>query len=525
MYRFRSFIVRILNVFRRSHVEADLREQVESHRDLIKADLMSRGMEASEAEIAARRAFGNEPLVREFTRDELFYRWMDNVIRDVRYAMRSLARTPVFAATVIMTLALGIGANSAIFSIVDRLLLRALPFPNGEQLVVLHENGLKAPNMDVNPANWMDWQRESRTFESFAAWTNRFPLALTGEGEPERLQNEAVSYEFFSVLGVKPLLGRGFTAEDDRPQARLTAVLAHSLWQRKFGSDANVIGKVVQLDGSPAEIIGVMPAGFHFLSPETQLWTAFRLDRTIPWRERAGRFLPYVVARIKPSVAVSTARQEIERIAAHLAETYAFNKNTSVTVIPLREVMTGEVRTSLVVLYAAVAVLLLIACSNVANLLIARSAYRRREIAIRTSLGAGRGAIVRQLLIESLLLAFAGGAAGIFLARAGIGVLIALAPGNLVQLSAIAIDRPVLLYTLALSILTGVLVGLAPAMPAIRLEIAEYLRNGGRSVTASIRLRQVLIVAQVAMTIVLLSGAGLLARTLLALTRAPIGVD
>jgi putative ABC transport system permease protein len=379
--------------------------------------------------------------------------------------------------------------------------------------------------MDVNPANWLDWQRESQTFESFAAWTNRVPLTLTGQNEPERLENEAVSYEFFSVLGVKLLLGRDFTADDDRPQARPTVVLSHALWQRKFGGDPNVVSRVVQLDGVPTEIIGVMPAGFHFLSPQTAIWTAFRLDRTVPWRERRGRFLPYVVGRVKASVKPTAARQEIETIAARLAQTYEFNKNTSVTVIPLREAMTGEVRTSLIALFAAVGVLLLIACFNVANLFVARSANRRREIAVRTCLGAGRGAIVRQLLVETTVLALAGGVAGVFIARLGASILLALAPQNLVLLSDVGIDRSMLLYTIGLSLATGLLIGLAPTTPAIRARVAEYLRNGGRSVTAPFRLRQALIVLQVAMTVVLLCGAGLLVRTLFVLTQDAIGVD
>jgi putative ABC transport system permease protein len=525
MYRFRSFFTRVMNMFRRSRLEADLQDQLEAHRDMIEADLVSRGMEASDARIAARRAVGNEMLIRDFTRDQWFHRWIDGIVRDVRYALRAMVRTPVFAITVVVTLGLGIGANTAIFSIVDRLLLRPLPYPNGEQLMVLHESSARAARMDVNPANWLDWQRESQTFESFAAWTNRVPLTLTGQNEPERLENEAVSYEFFSVLGVKLLLGRDFTADDDRPQARPTVVLSHALWQRKFGGDPNVVSRVVQLDGVPTEIIGVMPAGFHFLSPQTAIWTAIRLDRTVPWRERRGRFLPYVVGRVKASVKPSAARQEIETIAARLAQTYEFNKNTSVTVIPLREAMTGEVRTSLIALFAAVGVLLLIACFNVANLFVARSANRRREIAVRTCLGAGRGAIVRQLLVETIVLALAGGVAGVFIARLGASILLALAPQNLVLLSDVGIDRSMLLYTIGLSLATGLLIGLASTTPAIRVRVAEYLRNGGRSVTAPFRLRQALIVLQVAMTVVLLCGAGLLVRTLFVLTQDAIGVD
>src|SRR5262249_49095856 len=331
--------------------------------------------------------------------------------------------------------------------------------------------------------------------------------------------------EFFSVLKVQPMLGRDFRAEDDRPGAGPTAVLSYSLWQRKFAGDPGVIGKTIQLNSRPFEIIGVMPRDFHFLSRNTQIWRAAGLDRNLDWRQRGGRFLPYVVGRVRADVAPATAKVEMQTIASQLAESYAFNKNTTVAVVPLHEVITGQVRTSLLVLFAAVGVLLIIACSNIANLMVARSANRRREIAVRTSLGAGRAAIVRQLLIESLILAGAGGIAGVFVARWSLNLLLRLAPPNLLPLSVVNIDRPMLLYTLLLSLGTGILVGLVPAIPSVRLAVAEQLRNGGRSVTTSLRLRQGLIVAQVAMTIVLLCGAGLLVRSLLRLSGDPIGVE
>src|SRR5499426_3461622 len=372
---------------------------------------------------------------------------------DIRYCLRTLARTPVFTITVVLTLALGIGANSAIFSIVDRLLLRSLPFPNGQQLVVLHESRRAAPRMDVSPANWLDWQKDSRSFESFAAWTNRFPSTLTGSGEPERLKAETVSHEFFPLLGVRPVLGRVFSPEDDRPGAPLTAILSYSLWQRRFGGDKEILGKTIELNATAVEVIGVMPDGFRFLSYDTDVWHPFALDRNLPWRDTAGRFIPFVLARLKPTVTYDIAKAEMETIARRLSQMHIFNRDTSVTVIPLREAVTGQVRTSLLVLFAAVGVLLLIACSNVANLVLARSAYRRREIAIRTSLGATRSAVVRQLVTESLLLATAGGIAAIFVARWGVAVLLALVPPTLLQTPSIPIDRWVLLYTLAISVL------------------------------------------------------------------------
>jgi putative ABC transport system permease protein len=525
MHRIRMFFIRILNVFRRSRLDNDLSEQLDAHREMIKADLIEHGMAPSAAEAAARRAMGNDAMVRELSRDAMVHRLIDVCIRDVRYAFRSLLKTPVFTLTVVLTLALGIGANTAIFSIVDRLLLRALPFPNGEQLVMLHENRSRSSRMDVSPANWLDWQQYSRSFESLAAWSNRFPSNLTGAGDPERLDAETVSHEFFPLVGVRPLIGRVFSPEDDRPGASPTAVLSYSLWQRKFAGDPQIIGKQIELNARGVEVIGVMPAGFHFFSNDTDIWQPFALDRNRPWRDLAGRFLPYVVGRVKPSVTPEAAQREMETIAARLSEQYVFNRDTSVRVIPLREVMTGQVRTSLLVLLAAVGVLLLIACSNVANLLLARSAYRRREIAIRASLGAGRGAIVRQLLIESVVLASAGGVVGVFMAWWGVGLLLALVPASLLQVSDVPIDGWVLLYTLGLSVLTGVVVGLAPALPVLHIDVVEHLQTGGRSVTARTRLRQGLIVLQVAMTVVLLCGAGLLVRSLLALTGDATGVD
>jgi len=235
MPHLRSFIIRLLNRVRLARLENDLTEQLASHREMIKDDLMSRGVGAAEAEFAARRAVGNEQLIREFTRDEMLHRWIDGSIRDMRYAIRSLFRVPGFSIAVVVTLALGIGANTAIFSIVDRVLLRPLPYPDPERIMLLHETAPNSPNMDVNPSNWFDWQRDSKTFDSFAAWTDRVPLTLTGQGEPERLQTELVSHEFFSVLGVRPFLGSDFTAENDRPGTDATAILNYSFWRKVFG--------------------------------------------------------------------------------------------------------------------------------------------------------------------------------------------------------------------------------------------------------------------------------------------------
>jgi predicted permease len=448
--------------------------------------------------------------------------------QDLRYALRGLLRAPGFTLAVVLTLALGIGTNTAIFSIVDQLLLRPLPYPNGDQLLTIYEKlpaapGSMADRNVVSPANWLDWQRETRTLQAVAA-RDTISLALTAPGEPTRLNVQIVSAEFFPLLGVRPLLGRAITPEDDRPNAPRVVVLSHRFWEQRFGSDPAVIGRGIRLNDQPVEIVGVMPRDFRFVYHDNDVWGAFQLDRSFPWRERAGRFMN-VVARLQPGVRIEAARSELEAIAGRLAQQHVFNRNTGVTLVPLREELTGQVRTSLLVLYAAVGVLLAIACFNIANLLLARAVSRRRDVAIRTSLGAPRAAIIRQLLVESVLLAVAGGALGIALARWSLDALLAFAPPELLRVPELYVDRPVLLYALGLSVLTGIVVGLVPAVLAARQPIAESMRASGPSFSHSPRVRQTLVVAQVAMTVILLCGAGVLGRTVLALTTTDNGFD
>jgi putative ABC transport system permease protein len=456
---------------------------------------------------------------------------MTGIVRDLRYALKGIVKTPGFAAAVVLTLALGIGANTAIFSVVDQLLLRPLPYPNGDHLLMVYESfqggvGRIASSRNVvSPANWLDWQRENRTLQGLAAWrTLPGGVTLTGVGEPTRLNAQVVSSEFFPLLGVRPLLGRTVSEEDDRPNAQLAVVLSHQLWQRRFGGDPNAIGRVIQLNDRPAEIVGVMPADFRFVYPDNDVWGAYRLNRNQPWRETSGRFMN-VVARLKPGVTMAAARSDMEAIAGRLAATHQFNKNTGVTLVPLREELTGQVQSSLIVLYMAVGVLLSIACFNVANLLLARAASRRQEIAIRTSLGAGGLVIVRQLVVESIVLAVAGGILGIALARWSLDALLAFAPTDLLRVSELSIDTRVLLYAVGLSMLTGLIVGVVPAVLTARQSIVASLRTGGSRITQSPRIRQTLVVCQVAMTVVLLCGAGLLVRTVIALNQTNNGFD
>ena len=525
------FIRRVIALFTWNARDEDMQQEMAFHLDAVTRDLMRAGMSEHEASLAARRRFGSVLLQKERGHDIRIGILLEDIMRDVRHMARGLRKNLGFTTAVVLTLMLGIGGNTAIFSVVDQLLLRPLPYPNGEQLVTVYESFPRADfgtaetrlRNVASPANWLDWQRESHTLEGFAVF-RPFSGTLTGVGDPVRLTSQTVSSEFFPTLGVKPLLGRTLTPDDDRPKAPRVIVLSHHLWQSKFAGDPNVVGRVVRLGDIPVEIVGVMPAGFRFLYQDVDYWATLQLDRNQQWRQTAGRFVN-VVARLKPGVAIGDARKEMEAIAARLAVTYEFNKNSSVTIVPLREELTGQVQTSLIVLYAAVAVLLAIACFNVANLLLARGASRRREIAIRTSLGAGRGAIIRQLLVESLLLAAIGGVLGIALARLSLDALVAFAPPNLLRVPELFVDWRVLMYALGLSILTGILVGIVPAIVVAGQSMIQSIRSGGLTVTHSPRIRQALVVCQVAMTVVLLCGAGLLVRTILALNATNNGFD
>jgi len=533
------FLRRLVALFTWDARDHDMDQEMAFHVESMTRDSVRSGMSEADAERAVRRRFGNVRRLKEQGHDVRSARLVEDIVRDVRHMARGLRRTPGFAIAVVLTLALGIGGNTAIFSVVDQLLLRPLPYPEGEQLVTVYESfiggGFTPSNRNVvSPANWLDWQRESRTIQGFASW-RAFPVTLTDFGEPVQVNAQLVSSEFFPLLGVRPLLGRTVSEDDDRPNAPIVAVLSYRLWQRRFGGDPSAIGRIVQGNDRPAEIIGVMPAGFQFMYQDIDVWGANRLDRNQPWRfapsqggagqpQTSGRFLN-VVARLRPATPIAAARAEMTAIAERLAATHAFNKNTSTTLVPLREELTGQVHTSLVVLYAAVGVLLSIACFNVANLLLARAASRRREIAIRTSLGAGRFAIVRQLLVESLLLSVAGGAVGIALARWTLDALLAFAPADLLRVSELSVDRRVLLYALGLSVLTGLIVGLAPALLVARRSMSAWLRTSGSTMTQSPRIRQTLVVCQVALTVMLMCGAGLLVRTVLALNSVNNGFD
>jgi putative ABC transport system permease protein len=509
----------------------EMNTEMAHHLESLTSEFVRAGMSREDAEAAARRRFGSLQRLKEQGHDVRSARFVEDLVRDVKHTARGLRRSPGFALAVTLTLALGIGGNTAMFSVVDQLLLRPLPYPAGDQLLVIYERfkastmGDGAERNTVSPANWLDWQRQNGTLQEIAVWRTQ-TFTLTGVGEPLRLNAQAVSAEFFPVLGVQPLLGRVLTAEDDRPNpnARRTVVISHQLWQRTFGGDPNVVGQIIELNARPAEVVGVMPESFRFVYQDNDLWAPLALPRDVAWRETAGRFIS-TVARLKPGVPVEAARSDLDVIAARLEATHEFNRGTGVTVVPLREVLTGQVQTSLFVLYGAVAVLLAIACFNVANLLLARASSRSGEIAVRASLGAGRIAILRQLLVESLLLATAGGLLGIALAHWSLDALMAFAPPDLLRVPELSVDTRVLLYAFGVSALTGLIVGLAPALLVARRSVVSSMHSGSTRVTHAPRIRQALVIGQVAMTVILLCGAGLLVRTVLALNGAADGFD
>jgi predicted permease len=445
--------------------------------------------------------------------------------KDIQYAIRQLLKHRAFALIAILALALGIGANTAIFSVVNAVLLRPLPYPQAEQLVWLWgTNPLNdIPKETASYPDYADWRAQAQSFQAMGAFAQTSPILTGSDGEPERLPGGYAMGDFFSVIGVEPALGRKFLPEEFETGKNRVVILSHALWQRRFGGDPKIVGQEISISGNPHTVIGVLPASFQDPVPEAtkvlQLWLPLAVSDNLR-NSRRGDFLN-VVARLKPGVQIEAARSEMKGIAARLEKQYPdTNTQWGVIVQPLHETLTGDVRPALLILLSAVAFLLLIACANVANLLLARASSRQREIAIRAALGASRGRVVRQLLTENILLSLCGGGLGLLFAWWGIQALLALSPGNIPRLGSIGIDREVLFFTLGVSLVTGVLFGLVPALTASRPDLNNTLKEGGRSSAegaAGRRLRSSLAVAEIALSLVLLVGAGLLIRSFIRL--------
>jgi putative ABC transport system permease protein len=449
---------------------------------------------------------------------------LGDLSQDLRYGARVLWKSPTFTLVAVVALALGIGANSAIFSVVNAVLLRPLPYAEPERLVMVWEENAKAgyPRDTPSAGNFIDWREQSQVFEGMAALAEQ-SFNLTGAGEPERIAGQRVSAGLFPLLGVEPQSGRALLPEEDQPGRDRVVVLSHGLWQRRFGSDPSLVGRSISLNGESYAVAGVMPPGFQFPDRETQLWVpiAFSSEEAA----NRGRHYLSVVARMKHGVTLRQAQGEMDAIAARLREQHPDeNRDLGATVTTLHEHVAGEIKPALLVLLGAVGFVLLVACANVANLLLARAAARQKEIAVRVALGASRLRLVRQFLTESVLLGALGGGAGLLLSVWGVGLLKTFIPEDISQAAQVSVDARVLGFTAAVSLLTGLVFGLAPAAQASRFNLNETLKEGGRDSAAGARgnrLRNLLVVTEVALALVLLVGAGLLVNSFLRLR----GVD
>jgi putative ABC transport system permease protein len=452
---------------------------------------------------------------------------METLLRDIRYGVRSLLKRPGFTVIALVALALGIGANTAIFSLVNAVLLRPLPFAEPDRLVWVWGNIKGGGNRaSVSPLDFLDYRQQNNTFEEFAA-SMQLRLNYTGGGEPERLEASGVTGNYFQALGAKPAFGRTFLLENEKPGNDQVAILSYSLWQKRFAGDPAIINKAITLDGKSFAVLGVMPPDFS-MPRAADVWVPMNFDIEAGMKQRKAHFLR-PIGRLKAGVTMAQAQADTDAIARRLEEQYPeSNSGWNLRLVSLREQLVGNTRPTLFILFGAVGFVLLIACANVANLLLVRAAGRQKEIAVRTALGAGRWRIVRQMITESVLLALAGGALGTLLALWGVKALVALSDGSLPATAQVGIDATVLGFTLLVSVLTGVLFGLAPAVRTMKLNLSESLKEGGRSGSEGARrnrTRSVLVVFESAIAVVLLIGAGLLVRSLLRLQDTSPGFD
>lgn len=454
---------------------------------------------------------------------------MDRLLRELRTAARSLARNPGFTAVAVLTLALGIGANTAIFSVVNAVLLRPLPVAEPERLVTVFHFYPSLGNLEAGMAvpTLLELEERAESFTGVAA-RSWWGVNATGGGEPERLTGAQVTGGYFSTLGVPAALGRALLPADAEGDGQSVVVISDGLWRRRFGSDPGVIGRTLQLNGVAYEIVGVAPAGFRDLDPSAELWAPLTFSPG-QLTQRTSEFMT-LVARLEPGATHERAAQEMSAFAERLKADNpgSYPPDWSLRTRPLTEQLTGDVRPALLVLLGAVGFVLLIACANVANLLLARAATRHKEVAVRAALGAGRGELIRHLLLESVLLSLVGGGLALILAAVGIGALVALQPDSLPRMEEISIDGTVLLFTLGVALLTGLLFGLAPALRASRTDLQSVLRQGGRSGSGDAggqTARRALIVAEFALALMLLVGAGLLLRSFARLTQVDPGFN
>ncbi|HEX8146863.1 MAG TPA: ABC transporter permease [Pyrinomonadaceae bacterium] len=518
------------NLLQRERVERDLDEELEAYLEMLVEAKVAAGLKPQEARRSALIELGGVDQVKESVREVRVGHFLGTVWQDMRYGVRTLVKSPAFTVVAVLSLALGIGANTAIFGVVNSILLRPLPYPEPERIVAVwhtppQESFPGADRFSVSPGNYLDWKEQSRAFEQMAIYQYA-GLSLSAGADPVPVTGAAVSSDFFSVLRTQVNKGRTFFPEEEQPGREQAVVLGHGLWQRAFGADPNLIGRTVNLNSRSYTVVGIMPAGFEFPAG-AELWVPLAWDG----EERQTRAIHdyLVIARLKRDASLAQAQAEMSTISSRLEQQYPeANKGWGAVVIPLKEDMVGDVRPALLVLFSAVGFVLLIACANVANLMLARGANRRKEIALRIALGATRGRIVRQLLCESVLLAAIGGLLGLLLAGWGGPLLVRLSAGSLPNSGEVSVDSWALGFTLLVSLVAGVLAGVAPALQFSKHEISETLKQGsGRGGGGSVRqrTRKALVVCEVALSLILLVGAGLMIRSFWKLQNVDPGFD
>jgi putative ABC transport system permease protein len=517
---------RLRALFRRESVLRDIEEELRVHVEMETETNIKRGMPPDEAQAAALKSVGNMGRNTERGYDIRGGGWLETLWQDLRYGARMLWKNPGFTVVAVITLALAIGTNTAIFSVVNATLLRPLPFDGPDRLIMIRETKLpQFPEFSVSPGNFLDWKKQNTVFERLVAMSGA-SLNLVGAGDPEQLRGMSVTDGFFAMLGARPEIGRDFLPEEDQPGRNSVVILSHRLWQRRFGADPNVVSRAITLSGRSYTVIGVMPATFRFGDDGAEFWRPMAF--TAEAARARGHFI-MAIGRLKPGVTLAQARSEISMIADQLAKQYPdTNTGWNVRLMPLLEYTVKDVKPALLALLGAVAFVLLIACTNVANMLLARAAEREKEIAVRAAFGAGRWRIVRQLLTESGLLALAGGALGLMIAGQGLDLLLSLAPEGLPRLSDVSLDGRALAFTAALTLLTGLGFGIFPALQASRLNLNETLKDAGRASTDDRRrriIRGALVVSEIALALVLLVGSGLLIKSFLRLRRVDPGFN
>jgi predicted permease len=517
MRLFQSFSNWLRSWFRRNTAEQELGRELRFHIEREEEEHLVRGMSRDEARRAALCEFGGVEQVKEECRDTYRRNYLENLAKDMRYGLRMLQKSPSFTFFAVAVLALGIAANSAIFSIADSVLVRPLPYRDANRLVMVWEDGSAYgfPKNTPAPGNFADWKSRNQVFEDVAAISNA-SLNLTGNGNPEDLLGKWATANLFSILGVIPALGRDFRPEDDIPGAPHVAILSHGLWLRRFGGDPQIIGKEISLNYEAYRVIGVMKRGMQFPDRETELWVPSRFT-TQQLTNHGSHFLG-VIARLKPGVSLKTANANLATIAAQLEkENPDSNAKVGAFAVPLRRELAGDIRPAILMLVGAVCFVLLIACANVANLLLSRATVRRRELAMRLALGATRGRIIQQMLTESILLSLFAGAVGLLLSVWGTKFLATLIPVGLGPMTGSGVDFRVFSFTLAVSLATGILFGIIPASRVSQFQLTFSLKQGGGQSgvgSGGHRLRNALVVSEVALAIVLLTGAALVIRSL-----------